>query len=489
MFRVSTRPADMFDRVWEWEALSAFAEDPVEGALLGVVSGRRRQGKSFLLEELCRATDGFYFVATEATATDSLRLLAEAIADHQQLAAPLALRSWEEAVDALLALGQEWPVPVVLDEFPYLCKAAPELPSVIQKAFGPRRRARLRSRARLILCGSALSFMGRLLSGTAPLRGRASLDLPVRTFDHRTAAEFWGIDDWRLALQVHAVVGGTPAYRREYVRGDAPGGLKDFDSWIVRTVLNPANPLFREARYLLAEEPDLRDLSLYHSVLAAVAEGNATRSHIASYIGRKADTLRHPITVLEDAGLLVREEDVFRQTRPTYRIAEPLLAFYHAVMRPEWSRLEQPGRADQVWEEASGRYYSAVLGPHFESLCREWVRRFADSGTFGGPVAVVGAGVVNDTHQRRKHEVDVAVLDPAGRLLSIGEAKLGTRMGPAQLDRLRRIRELLGAQLGVDVAPTRLACYSAEGFTRDLVKAEAAGEVVLVDLTRLYTGD
>jgi hypothetical protein len=42
-------------------------------------------------------------------------------------------------------------------------------------------------------------------------------------------------------------------------------------------VLNPAGPLFREARYLLADEPDLRDVGLYHSVLTAIAEGSNTR--------------------------------------------------------------------------------------------------------------------------------------------------------------------------------------------------------------------
>ncbi len=38
-----------------------------------------------------------------------------------------------------------------------------------------------------------------------------------------------------------------------------------FDFWVIRTVLNPQTPLFREARYLLAEETEIRDPSLYHS--------------------------------------------------------------------------------------------------------------------------------------------------------------------------------------------------------------------------------
>ncbi|GAB3887697.1 hypothetical protein GCM10027612_26960 [Microbispora bryophytorum subsp. camponoti] len=170
----------------------------------------------------------------------------------------------------------------MIDEFPYLARANPELPSLIQEAFRPMRDQRTTSRTRLLLCGSALSFMGRLLSGNAPLRGRAGLELLVRPLDHRLAAEFWEISDPALALKVNAVVGGTPAYRREFARGDTPVGPEDFDDWVVRTVLNPETPLFREARYLLAEEPDLRDSALYLSVLAAVADGNATRGGMAA---------------------------------------------------------------------------------------------------------------------------------------------------------------------------------------------------------------
>jgi hypothetical protein len=77
----------------------------------------------------------------------------------------------------------------------------------------------------------------------------------VHTLDYPLAAEFWGITDPALAIKVHAIVGGTPAYRREFARDDVPAGPADFDGWVTRTVLNPASPLFREARYLLSDEP------------------------------------------------------------------------------------------------------------------------------------------------------------------------------------------------------------------------------------------
>jgi len=483
------KPVEVFDRQWEWAALADFVSDPVLSATLGIVTGRRRQGKTLLLQELCTAAGGFYFAATEATTAESLRLLAEAHAEFAKLPAPLGLGSWEQAIDILLALGDDRPdgIPVVLDEFPYLCRAAPALPSIIQKALGPRRAERLRSRTRLILCGSAMSFMGRLLSGSAPLRGRAGLELTVPTFDPRTAAAFWGIEDWALALRVHAVVGGTPAYRREYVGSDAPRNGGDFDDWVCRTVLNPASPLNREARYLLAEEVDIRDPALYHSVLAAVAGGHSTRGAIASYVGRPADTLRHPITVLEDAGLLARENDALRGSRSRYRIAEPLITFYHVVMRPEWSRLERPGNAAAVWADAADRFGSQVVGPHFEQLCRWWTRTHAAPETLGGRALQVAAGGVNDARDRVVHEIDVVATDQSGQILAVGEAKAGVTMGQRHLDRLRHVRQLLTAQ-GRCTDQARLVCYSAAGFAADLRAAAAREEVVLVGLERIYTG-
>lgn len=484
------KPAGMFDRDHEWSTLTRFAADDQPGAMLGVVSGRRRQGKTFLLDALCRAAGGFYFGAVEETETESLRRIGAALTDFLGLPVPFRPADWYEVIDALLALGRERSVPVVLDEFPYLVKANPALPSIIQQAYGPLREERVESRTRLLLCGSALSIMGGLLSGNAPLRGRASLELVVRTLDYRLAGKFWDIADPRLAVQVNAVVGGTPAYRRELARNDIPAGPDDFDDWVARTVLSAESPLFREARYLLAEEPDLRDSALYHAVLAGVTAGNASRGGVANYLGRKSSDLAHPLDVLEDAGLLVREADAFRDKRSTYRIAEPLITFYHAVMRPAWDQLERPGNAERVWRNSQRRFVSNVLGPRFEEICREWALFYADDGVLGDLPARIGHGVVSDPVHRTTHEIDVAVIGTAdggkAPLLAIGEVKWGDVMGIGHLDRLRHAASLLSRHDRYDTSQIRLLCFSAAGFTPELHDAERAGDVVLVGLERIY---
>jgi hypothetical protein len=456
---------------------------------LGVVSGRRRQGKSFLLEAACQQAGGFYFSAQEATEAESLSLIGTALTGYLDPVAPISPPDWQTVIDILLRLGRERAVPVVIDEFPYLARVSPALPSIIQAAYAPRRAERSESRTRLLLCGSALSFMGKLLAGNAPLRGRASLDLTVQTLDYRLAAQFWELQDPRLAFLVHAVVGGTPAYRTEMIRFDAPTGPADFDAWMARTILSPGCPMFLEARYLLAEEPELRDTALYHSVLAAIAAGNTGRGAIAGHVGRKNNELSHPLTVLEDAGLIVREDDAFRANRTDFRISEPLLAFYHAIMRPFWPQLMRGAGAEEVWERSQRRFASKILGPHFERLCREWVLYFAGD-RFGDWPVQVAAGTVNDPQNKTLHQVDVAVLghaeDTRRPLLAIGEAKWNEQMGLGHLKRLGRIRELLAGNAKLDTSGTRLVCFSGAGFTDDLKQRGQRGEVELVGLEDLY---
>ncbi len=485
------KPMDMFDRDREWEALTHFATTAQPNATLGVVSGRRRQGKTFLLEALCAETGGFFFSAEESTEAESLRHLSAVYGAFIGSAAPISFTDWRQAIDALLALAGDREIPVIIDEFPYLVRSSPSLPSVLQAALSPRRAERLASRARMLLCGSAMSFMGALLSGSAPLRGRAGLELVVHTLDYRLAAEFWGITDPALAVKVNAIVGGTPAYRREFVADDVPASPTDFDQWVLRTVLNPASPLFREARYLLSEEPGLRDIGLYHSVLAAVASGKCTSGGIATYVGRKTSDITHPLSVLQDSGLLRRDADAFRANRSVYRIAEPLITFYEAIMRPDWRAWEHGRDSAGRWQELQHRFHGNVIGPHFEEICRTWALDYAPPGSLGGRVSRVASGVVNDAERRTTHEVDLAAFgtsnDGGETLLAIGEAKWNDIMGLGHLDRLRRIRMLLANTRRFDTSETRLVCFSGAGFNEAL-QAEAAAndDIVLVKLNDLY---
>lgn len=485
------KPPGLYDRGPEWDALARFATDQRQGVSLGVVYGRRRQGKTYLLDALTSQVDGLLHVAVQDVAPRAIADVARTLARHIGAPASFAFDGWPPLIDALLDLGTKGsPVTVALDEFPYLVAASPELPSVIQRAVGPGSPLARASRARLIICGSAMSVMSKLLTGSAALRGRASLELIVHPFDYLQAAGFWELGDPKLAVMVHAVVGGTPAYR-ELLRDDAPTSVADFDAWVVRAVLDPASPLAREGSYLLAEEPSITDRALYHAILEAIAEGRTRRSQIAQAVGRPDNQLSHPLNVLRDLRFVTQRDDALRTRRPTFVITEPIVRFHHAVMRPQASRLER-GQIAEAWRASAGTFSAQILGPHFEELAREWTGRMADPETIGGSPDLVGSTVVADPGQRRTYEVDVLALGSRNQgtrpVLLLGEAKWqADPVGERELARLEHVRALLAGRDHLDVRATRLALFSKSGFTPELIRAGRRPDVLLVDLERLFS--
>ena len=490
------KPVELHDRVEEWGALAEFAGDPAAGAALGIVYGRRRQGKTLLLELLTEVAGGLAFTGLQQANTQNLDDLAQAYAGFVGVPGA-SFANWAEAVDALLAVGDRLgrPVPIVLDEFPYLVEQAPELPSVLQRALSPRSVDRMEGRVRLILCGSAFTVMRGLLAGSAPLRGRARLELLVQPFDFREAADFWGVrDDPELAFQLHALVGGTPAYRSMCI--DQPQSVADFDTWVTRRLLTPASAMFREGSALLYEEPELGDAALYHAVLGAICSGAAKRSEIAKRLGRQDSALSHPLEMLERVQLVRKVDDALRSRRPLYQVAEPLVRLQHLIIRPLEARLVGRGRA-QVWEQAQATVGALIHGPHLEELARSWCLEHAAAETLGGLPSRCEPAVLACREHKKNHELDVVVsADPPGeqsRVLAIGEVKatkwqMGlNQLGLNQLERLRHIRSLLPAD-AMD-GKAKLMLFSRQGFTPELVAAaESSTDVVLVDLARLYHG-
>jgi len=472
------KPSSVFDREFEWGALTRLAGDDRLGAGLGLVYGRRRQGKTLLVEMLAEAAGGLVVAGLEQSGAQNLAAVGERYARFRGLRAPVAFPGWREAVDELLALGEgrPGPVPVVLDEFPYLVASAPELPSVIQAALSPRGRAKRRSRARLVLCGSAFSVMEGLLGGTAPLRGRASMELLVHPFDFRTAAAFWEVaGEWDLALRLHALVGGTPAYRG-FASDRRPVSVGQLGRWVTSHLLNPASAFFREGRVLLAEEMGVGEPALYLSVLAAMAGGATRRGQIAAALGRKETALAHPLRTLEETRLIRRVVNPLHERRSTYRIAEPMIRAHQLLIAPNEARLTRHQGA-VVWEEAQATVESRIYGPHLEDLAREWTLLHAARDTLGGePAETVGAAEV-PCRAHRGHHVDVVAVH-GGRVVALGEAKWRP-VGPADAERLRHIRDVT-----VNAGGARLLLFTAGPRP----KQQLLGGVEVVDLERLYTG-
>ncbi len=487
---MTAKPARLFDRKAEWRELAEFATSDESGATLGLVYGRRRQGKTLLLELLALELNGFMFAATQQSEAQNLADLGAAYATYRGLRQPVVFANFREALDELLRLGEEQATAVIIDEFPYLVAATPALPSYLQQALSPLGHARERTRTRMILCGSALTTMSQLLGGGAPLRGRARLELVVRPFGFREAAAFWGVaDDPALAFQLHALTGGTPAYK-DMCGGSGPRSVAEFDGWVRRRLLNPASAMFREGGLLLREEPSITDPTSYSSALGAISAGSSRRSEIAAALGRPAGAVAHLLTGLEGIGLIEHAEDALRGKRSSFLITEPIVRL-HQLITARYEPELVAGRADRVWARSAAIVAAKIYGPHFEGLARQWCLHYADEETLGGVASAVRPTEIACREHREGHELDVVVLEdpgPTGRVTAIGEAKATS--APVEVRQLRRLEHLRGLLPSDRVGrPPRLLLFGRSGFTPDL-RAEAADrlDVELVSLDRIYRG-
>jgi AAA+ ATPase superfamily predicted ATPase len=492
------RPTDLFDREHEWEELSKFVSETAPGLRIGIVYGRRRQGKSYPLRRLAAATGGFYYQALEHEPRQALAELGDRLGAHLGVGR-LAFADWDEAVQSLGRLAPRppagsqssahgagsvagGPAVAIIDEFPYLLERSPELPSLLQRAVD-RSKEEGWPAVRLVLCGSAISVRAELLEGQGALRGRVHTNLLMRPFSYLDSKRFWGIADPRLAFRVDAILGGTPGYR-ELVRS-TPSSLADLDDWVVDEVLSPASALFREDEWLLGEQRGMENRALYLSVLATIAEGNGTQTAIANKLGRSQQSVVHPLDALVRSGFLEKDDDIVRQRRPLYRIADPIIRFHQVVRHPRTALFEDR-RGVEAWADAHTSFESLVLGPHFEHVAREHIRRVGEQ-YFGAQIVTVGTTVINDKDDRAAHELDIVALSPGTgpqhRVIeAIGEGKL-RQIHSEDLARLERMGTALR---GAHEVPIVLA--SASGFSAQLIGQTATRpEVRLIGLEEIYS--
>jgi uncharacterized protein len=493
-----SKPGDVVDRDREWNLLAEFLADPDPAMRLGIVSGRRRHGKSYLLQALSEQVGGLYVTAVrEEGRLPAIQRFSDAIAAYAGLrSGSLRLTDWRDVLSNALDVTARSPHPLlVIDELPYLLQHSPEIPGLLQQLYDERQRGARPGDGpgpRLILCGSAMSVMHELLSGTKPLRGRAVVDLRLGPFDYRDSRTFWQIKDPLTALKVHAVLGGAPGYRSVAARPHPDDG---FDAWLTRTLLDPGRAVYSrtETEYLLREDPRITQHTLYYDILTAIAQGATTPTKIGAVLERPRNAVAHPLGVLESTGYIRREQDILRTRHPVITLADPVIRFNQLITLPQAAAVEQ-GFAEQVWQQAAPTFNSKILGPHFEDLARDFTRRYAYSllpTSLPGPV---GTTEVADPVARTKHEVDVIALaagerpqSPRAKIALIGEAKAtAARRGTGDLQRLEHIRTLLADQ-GCDTTGTTLALYSLQGFYPDLIElVSRRDDVLLIDLPTLY---
>jgi len=436
------------------------------GPSLVVIFGRRRVGKSTLVQKALEGRRGVYYQATRIADADSQALFKAAVAQALGPDPLLAAVVGWEGIFAYLRVTAGDGLIVTLDEFPYLCEENKALPSIIQKVWDELTRAPVP--LKLVLCGSHVAFMEELLAERNPLHGRQTRDLEVTPLPYREAALM--LPGWspEAALRAWGVFGGMPYY---LTMVDPDRSLSDN---VRRLVLDDGAPLREEPMHLLQAE--LNSPARYASILRAVADGMTERGEILSRVMHKEEQssgISTYIEKLERMRLLRRmySLDVVapekgRNTR--YFLNDPFIAFHFRFVLPNASAL-QAGHADAVLKYTIEPRMDDYMGERFEEICRAWLTLYGQE-RLGTPARTVGK------IWAAAYDVDVAgeLLD--GRRIA-GECKWWKK--PAGLN----VRDELEASAAAnryyaDRKPVRII-FARNGVTPELKAAESPDLVLL----------
>jgi len=317
--------ARLVDRELELAALDAATD--ARGGQLVVVWGRRRTGKTYLLQAFGAHRRCIHYTATQQSAPVELRAFtdaARAVLGGEGLPAGYRFPDWSVALDWVTAAAGEQRLVVILDEFPYLAHSTRGLESIIQCWWDQRGRT---SRVMLVLCGSAVAYMRQIVGAAAPLHQRATAAIHVAPMDYRSAGRF--VEELAPAERavVYGILGGTPLYLEQW---DARASRR---ANLLRLFGNPASPLVDAAELVLSGE--LPELEGAFRILQAVALGRTRPGEIADY-ARVA--VERPLKRLTTLGILERRVpnlDVPARTkRAIYRVVDPYFAFWFRFIAP-----------------------------------------------------------------------------------------------------------------------------------------------------------
>jgi AAA+ ATPase superfamily predicted ATPase len=403
-----------FNRTHEIEKLTSHLNASAPAFM--VLYGRRRCGKSTLLQKIARPDD-IYFLADQQETSLQIKALAREIGRHIPGFAQAIYPTWENLFNLLQERARPGTA-LLLDEFPYLVQKSAELPSIIQKMLD-----NSANKIHLLICGSSQRMMqGLVLDSTAPLYGRA-----VEIIKVRPLAAGWITDALALdpvsAIEAYSLWGGVPRYW-ELVRQFA-----DQETACKELALDRDGILHDEPMRLLLD--DISGAYQPHSLLALIAGGAHRLSEIAARLGKPATHLSRPLANLIQLGYLKRElpfgENLKSSKRTLYKLNDPFLQFWYRIVLPNRSLLEQD-LVEEVYQDAKTQI-TAHTANVWEELARRSVPHLEIAGRKWKPAARWwGKG-----RDGKQLKIDVVAESFDGRAILLGEAKWEEKMNLARV--------------------------------------------------------
>lgn len=336
-----------------------------ERAELGIVYGRRRIGKSSLLEHAGKHAGTLCFEGLEAgIARKQIDHFADQLA-RQTKTVRVRASTWKDAFDALtphLRRGRRY---VVFDELPWMASGRTELVALLK--FYWDRHWKANPRLTLVLCGSIANFMVNHVVHSSALHNRKTFEIKVDPLNARDAAAFFrGLrSDFEIAKFL-MVFGGVPKYLEQLDPSAALAANMD------RLCFSRNGFFVNEFESIFKEQ--FKVTKTYEAIALLLASGARSKEHVASSLGQvgggglgtylehleQADFVRafSPLAIDHARGAKTKRHVLW----------DEWLRFYFTYMRPNLASI-RAHRGRGLFNSLTAASIESYFGLAFERLC------------------------------------------------------------------------------------------------------------------------
>jgi len=440
-----------------------------------IMYGRRRIGKTTILQEFSKKHPVIFFFAQEKN--DALNLqdfskVAQAFFEHGFIA---NFANWENAFDYIGRKASERRTVLIIDEFPFLAGPNPTIKSILQHKIDHEWKEK---NIFLILCGSSVSFMVNEVMGyESPLYGRITGTMEVKAFDYYESREFFPGYDAISQLIAYGILGGVPRYLNAF------DPKKSLEKNIRDAILENGAFLNDEPLTLLRME--LREPAIYNSILEAVSNGCNRVTEISDRIHEEKGKCSKYILTLQSICLLQKSVpcgEPETSKKAIYEIADNYYKFWYRYVFTNRNYYEMLG-TENACEEIMDEIHD-YMGPVFEEICKQYLIRMARKGRLPFVPYVLGKWWGNNPAIKAQDDVDILALDKKSEKAIFVECKFRNKpMAMEEYDDL-----VVATMAFPHIKEKHLMFISKGGFTNPVIeRARRDGTLLLTaeDLMRI----
>lgn len=440
---------------------------------LFVLYGRRRVGKTTLLNEFCKDKDTIFYSAEQSNNKLNLEKFSEHVFNFYGEENLEPFSSWSNALSYIDEKQKDKRLILVIDEFPYLVKKNRALLSEFQHLIDHKLK---NGKLFIVLCGSYMGFMEKeVLGSKSPLFGRRTGQLHMKPFSYQTGMKFLEGFSNEEKLKLYGAFGGTPLYLQQVQKG------KSFEENIKAAFLRVTAYLYEEPLLLLRQE--VQEPGVYSAIIEAIASGYTKSNEISTKIGEDSAKCLKYIKTLCELGILYKETPFGEKesSRKTiYGISDYMFRFWYRYVFSNRTLVET-GAQQAVWEKRIKPNYSSYMGLVFENICSDYLAVQNALGNLPFLFTSIGRWWGTDPKTHKQVEIDLIAND--GNDYFICECKW--RNEKTDLSVLNELKEKADI-FNKNRNDTWFVLFTKVGFTDAVIKeSETNPKIILVDINKL----